>query len=1463
MRVFSIWLVWCASMIWGAQADDAWDDFSNNLATDLSPLIALFGEQATKQFLSESLSPLDNFIFAMAPLGILTAVVSAIRVCGSSSLRAFIGRAQEGGGTVEAELCSSTSRSVSELYNNGGIARVFGRPKILEVVQDPASNDFYDDHGKRSRFRAGIFTFREYRSTEKGVEEWTETSSGIGTLLGEKSTRAEPVTEAKKLDADNELAARNPNLSLNIGIKRQPDWVFWAAALIGFLIQAAVLIFGAVVTYRLRWDKDGRSPDPWAFPLMLTGTLLQCSGMFLCARLVEQSTKERRFKKKSDSPDTQSRLHWLQPGNQAVGDQVFDAFAYSDTNKALDDYVSSYKDEGYEPVFLVWVAISATMGGFIQQFIGLRAMHSSVAVFQLGAMLVMSIIRAGLRARRFDKDENKLRHIIEEVQGHELDWQALHFEAKRSNRDQCWFVFSGPIEEQSDSKTEDGSVFIGKPHDDKARTIAGFRSKCDTEEVKLISEAQKDEHDSTRKQYPGQQQEWRPPRPCLAVRLFKYRARLAQLTMAGNQISTLATWDDQHVEVRNCARKLQILIEGTAEIMFSDTRNIKEEWRDVSSFHWALSVATVFYSPHSKRDPVFLAVRRETESSAWKVELPELEAVLGLWTWSWKNRPWRGHWEGRYPGGPSGHNYKRVISKATQNDEADLVLWMDGLKRKPQRENMVGRKGAPLFGLNSVKAGTQDVLTVPVNCCLVDACAQDIFMSFLSAAASITDSFGGTTKPGMGSNDFILVNDKLSKLVQIFLETGLGSREDAYLCIVPVLQARSRLPSASQCLDTARLAASDARKRGDWKHAHALLDWAWRMSKTLAEQQKSTIALGEFYRWGILDKSGNNRGQFDLSQGIAWVTKEKGKRSAAVEETLLRYEAVFYAIQTQSQLQGSSILDAMRQNQHVETLALLRQGVNSNQVDEEGRTPLHWAAIRGWIEVLIGLLEIGAAPDLEDKLQRTALSYAAESGNLRAVRVLIEAGAFPNKDDKARQTPLSYAAAGGHDSVVELLAKDTRVACNTTDDEGQSPLHWAAKNNCLASVKILLSTSKAKQQFIDAPNNDGLTALILALMGRATEVAVELVDRGASCAVRVKEKPAWQWLIEQGHPKPARFLIARLNDALAAENSPLRNRADIYIYPESAAESIVASLGPARLPSTDEVAITVLDETLESTPATIDTMVRAAQNMYRALAIYSAVEGQQVKVSHKPISEDGLMGLVLASQSEDTKVTEKVVKAAAGNGRHGYTFLTSLLDHRPDEVKVTDDVITAAAANNAFKGPDILALLLAHRREEMRLTPVMVNAVASGYRTQKIIDLLLDSQGETTVIAEDTVIAMAAHRQFAGMFVRPLLASYPEKITITEEVVKAVAANKSQGYVVLTMLMSCRFGALRVTEDVVMAAAANGGYDHGIMKLLIVFWPGVVEKVAARDERLREYVSALLAEPQEVKRIEELVEISR
>ena len=51
----------------------------------------------------------DSIMFAMAPLGIITAIVSAIRCSGPVGLKALIGRSREGRAMVEIELLSSTS----------------------------------------------------------------------------------------------------------------------------------------------------------------------------------------------------------------------------------------------------------------------------------------------------------------------------------------------------------------------------------------------------------------------------------------------------------------------------------------------------------------------------------------------------------------------------------------------------------------------------------------------------------------------------------------------------------------------------------------------------------------------------------------------------------------------------------------------------------------------------------------------------------------------------------------------------------------------------------------------------------------------------------------------------------------------------------------------------------------------------------------------------------------------------------------------------------------------------------------------------------------------------------------------------------------------------------------------------------------------------------------------------------
>lgn len=69
-----------------------WSDFINVIGTAAGPLITLFGEQATKQFVSMSRGWADNILLATGPIGIITIIVSAIRIGGPPWLKSLIGR---------------------------------------------------------------------------------------------------------------------------------------------------------------------------------------------------------------------------------------------------------------------------------------------------------------------------------------------------------------------------------------------------------------------------------------------------------------------------------------------------------------------------------------------------------------------------------------------------------------------------------------------------------------------------------------------------------------------------------------------------------------------------------------------------------------------------------------------------------------------------------------------------------------------------------------------------------------------------------------------------------------------------------------------------------------------------------------------------------------------------------------------------------------------------------------------------------------------------------------------------------------------------------------------------------------------------------------------------------------------------------------------------------------------------
>lgn len=67
-------------------------NFQNNAFSNFAPLLTLFGDEITKQFLSTSVWWADGILLATAPIGIMTIIVSTIRIGGDKFLRSLIGR---------------------------------------------------------------------------------------------------------------------------------------------------------------------------------------------------------------------------------------------------------------------------------------------------------------------------------------------------------------------------------------------------------------------------------------------------------------------------------------------------------------------------------------------------------------------------------------------------------------------------------------------------------------------------------------------------------------------------------------------------------------------------------------------------------------------------------------------------------------------------------------------------------------------------------------------------------------------------------------------------------------------------------------------------------------------------------------------------------------------------------------------------------------------------------------------------------------------------------------------------------------------------------------------------------------------------------------------------------------------------------------------------------------------------
>ncbi|CAG9981166.1 unnamed protein product [Clonostachys byssicola] len=185
------------------------------------------------------------------------------------------------------------------------------------------------------------------------------------------------------------------------------------------------------------------------------------------------------------------------------------------------------------------------------------------------------------------------------------------------------------------------------------------------------------------------------------------------------------------------------------------------------------------------------------------------------------------------------------------------------------------------------------------------------------------------------------------------------------------------------------------------------------------------------------------------------------------------------------------LLSIAAEHGHLEIVRiLLHRGADISVADEDGWTPLIWAAYNGNFETVRFLIEKGADVSVADEYGLTPIHAAARQGHMEVVCLLLDGGADHSITDSEGCTPLYRAAQFGLLEVVCFLldrGADHSAKCY----RGWSPLSHAAANNHVEVVRLLLD--RGVDHYIT--DNRGLTPLVHAALADRLDIVTFLLER--------------------------------------------------------------------------------------------------------------------------------------------------------------------------------------------------------------------------------------------------------------------------------------------------------------------------------------------------------------------------------
>lgn len=186
--------------------------------------------------------------------------------------------------------------------------------------------------------------------------------------------------------------------------------------------------------------------------------------------------------------------------------------------------------------------------------------------------------------------------------------------------------------------------------------------------------------------------------------------------------------------------------------------------------------------------------------------------------------------------------------------------------------------------------------------------------------------------------------------------------------------------------------------------------------------------------------------------------------------------------------------------QRIERL-IVQEKASANDKNEQGISPLHWAAINDRLLACKTLLDHGADVNcVGGDLKATPMMWAAKNGHTYIVHLLMTYGGDPALTDNQGYNVLQLAT---HSSNILLLVYLLLVdmAVDNMDPYGHTCLMWAAYQGDALSVDALLKWGAS----INVVDHDGLNALHWAVVRGNRQCIKRIIEDGGDLSSKQKE----------------------------------------------------------------------------------------------------------------------------------------------------------------------------------------------------------------------------------------------------------------------------------------------------------------------------------------------------------------------